>query len=83
MKTQKEQKNKFLELRAKLLSAVAELDLRGTDRRITDAMCVIEATFDAAVSGKRICARKAAKLGLALSKRVSRASLPQSWSDPI
>jgi hypothetical protein len=41
-------------------------------------MCVIEATIDAAVSGKHISARKAAKLGLALSKQVSKASLDPS-----
>jgi hypothetical protein len=78
MKTQKEFKKKFLELRAKLLSAVAELDLRGTDGRITEAMCVIEATIDAAVAGKKISARNAAKLGLALSKPGFRASLHPS-----
>ena len=78
MKTQKELKKKFLELRAKLLSAVAELDLRGTDQRISEAMCVIEATIDAAVLGKKVSAQKAAKLGLALSKCGSRASLHSS-----
>jgi hypothetical protein len=78
MKTQNETKNKFLELRTTLLSAVAELDLRGTDRRITEAMCVIETTIDAAVLGKKVFAQKAAKLGLALSKRGSRASLHPS-----
>jgi len=69
---------KFLELRALLLAAVAELDLRGADERITDAMCVIEVTIDSVVSGKRISARKAAKLGLTLSKAASRASLDPS-----
>jgi hypothetical protein len=75
MKTQEEPKKKFLELRAKLLSAVAELDLRGTDDRITEAMCVIGVTMDAAASGKQISARKAAKLGLALAKAASLESL--------
>ena len=69
MKTQNEVKIKFRQLRAKLVSAVAELDPRGTDRRVTEAMCVIEAAIDAAVLGKKISARKAARLGLALSKR--------------
>ena len=78
MKTQNEIKKKFVELRAKLLSAVAELDLRGTDRRVTEAMCVIEATIDSAVSGKKISARKAAKLALALSRPGSRAKLHPS-----
>jgi hypothetical protein len=78
MKTQNEIKKKFIELRAKLLSALAELDLRGTDRRITEAMCVIEATIDSALSGKKISARKAAKLGLALSRPDSRAKLHPS-----
>jgi hypothetical protein len=78
MKTQEELNKKFLQLRAILLAAVAELDLRGTDARITEAMCVIEAAIDAVVSGKRISARKAAKRGLTLSKAVSRASLDPS-----
>jgi hypothetical protein len=78
MKTQNEIKKKFVELRAKLLSAVAELDPRGTNRRITEAMCVIEAVIDAAVLGKNVSAQKAVKLGLALSKPGSRASFNPS-----
>jgi hypothetical protein len=68
MREQSEIKRKFLELRTKLLSAVAELDPRGTDQRTTEAMCVIETTIDAMVLDKQISARKAAKLGLALSR---------------
>jgi hypothetical protein len=69
MKIRKEIKQRFLELRATLLSAVAELDPRGTDLRTTEAMCVIEATIDAAVLGKKISSREAVRLGLALSQR--------------
>jgi hypothetical protein len=68
MKMQNEVKKTLLDLRGRLLSAVAELDPRGTNRQTTEAMCVIEASIDAAISGKRLSARKAAKLGLAMCK---------------
>ena len=36
----------LLSLRARILTAVAEIDLRGTDERITESMRAIEVTFD-------------------------------------
>jgi hypothetical protein len=69
MKMQKKSEKSLWDIRAKLLSAVAELDPRGTDRRTTEAMCVIEATIDAAVLGKQVSPRKAVKIGLAMCRK--------------
>jgi hypothetical protein len=66
MKT-KDAINTLKETRAVLLSAISELDVRGTDTQITKAMCVVEATLDAAIAGKRISSVNALKHGLALS----------------
>lgn len=71
MKTEKIIAVKFQEVRSIMLSAVSGLDLRGTDEQITKAMCVIEATFDAAISGKKITPTVALRRGLGLAKRVA------------
>lgn len=53
------------ELRADLLAAIAEMDLKGTDARVTQAMCIIEAAFGSAASGHRIAPRQTYLSGMA------------------
>ena len=74
MKSQPKQKfTKTLgELRAALLAAVAEIDLKGTDSKVTRAMCIIEATFDTAFHQKRIVPREAFLSGMAKARIVER-----------
>lgn len=69
MKTQKISAGRLQKIHSVLLAAISELDLRGTDEQITKAMCVIDATFDAAISGEQISPAKALKHGLALAVR--------------
>ena len=56
-------------VRSTLLSAISELDLRGTDAQITRAMCVIEAAFDAAIAGEQIPSVEILNRGLSLATR--------------
>ena len=69
MKREKPVAVRLCEIQPILLGAVSELDLRGTDDQITKAMCIIEATFEAAISGKRISAGEAFKRGMKLLPR--------------
>jgi hypothetical protein len=66
MNTRETIPNKLHEIRTVLLSAIAELDLRGTDQQITKVMCIIDATFESAISGKSISSVDALKQGMAL-----------------
>ena len=72
MKTQPKQKLAVSigEFRAGLLSAIAEMDLKGTDTKVTQAMCIIEAGFDAAVHQKQIMPRKIFLSGMAMARAV-------------
>lgn len=69
-------KQKFTEtlgkLRAGLLAAVAEIDLKGTNSKVTQAMCIIEAAFDAAIHQKQIVPREAFLSGMAKARGVER-----------
>jgi hypothetical protein len=67
MRTRRELNAKLQEVRSTVLAAVAELDLRGTDQRFTEAMCVVEEAFDAAVAGKSIRPNEIARRGMAKS----------------
>ena len=73
MKTQSKQKSsgKLGELRADLLAAIAEMDLKGTDSKITQAMCIIEEAFISAASGKKIIPRQTFQSGMAKAKLVT------------
>lgn len=71
MKTEKIIIRRLRRIRSTLICAVSELDLRGTDDQITKAMCIIEATLDAAISGQQISPTKALKRGLVLSEQTA------------
>jgi hypothetical protein len=60
------------ELRAGLLAAIAEMDLKGTDSKVTQAMCIIEAMFDAALHQKQIVPRELFLSGMARARVVER-----------
>ena len=60
------------EFRGGLLSAIAEMDLKGTDTKITQAMCIIEAAFDAAAHQKQIVPRKIFLSGMVMARVVER-----------
>lgn len=72
MKSQPKQKLAISigELRAGLLSAIAEMDLKGTDTKVTQAICIIEAGFAAAVHQKQIVPRKIFSSGMAMARAV-------------
>lgn len=74
MKLQQKQKltGTLGKLRATLLAAIAEMDLKGMDSRVTQAMCIIEATFDAAIHQKQIVPREAFLSGMAKAQEVER-----------
>ena len=52
------------ELRAGLLAAIAEMDKRGTDAKVTQAMCIIEESFNFVARGQRIVPSKAFHAGM-------------------
>jgi len=52
-----------------IISAVSELDLRGTDKNITKAMCIVDATFNSAINGEFLSSTEALKRGLLISKQ--------------
>jgi hypothetical protein len=59
------------ELRAGVLMAIAEMDLKGTDARVTQAMCIIEEVFRSATEGQRLIPRQAFLSGMAKAKLVA------------
>ena len=59
-------------LRAGLLAAIAEMDLKGTDTKVTQAMCIVEAVFDAAAHRKEIVPREVFLSGIAKARVVAR-----------
>jgi len=67
MKSQPKQKTTTTlgELRAGLLAAIAEMDLKGTDSRVTQAMCIIEEAFGSASKGQTIIPRQIFLSGMA------------------
>ena len=58
----------FSEFRAGLLAAIAEMDLKGTDSKVTQAMCIIEEAFSSAASGRKIIPRQTFLSGMAKAK---------------
>ncbi len=73
MKTQAKQNHvKILgALRTNLLAAVAELDLKGTDSKVTQAMCIIEEAFNSATSEQHLNVKRIFRLGIAKAKSVA------------
>jgi hypothetical protein len=64
-------KNKNLELqrvKSVLIDAVAELDLRGTNQTVTEALCIINAVMDRSISGKVLPPNKAFMIGKAMAR---------------
>ena len=59
------------ELRANLLAAVAELDLKGTDSKVTQAMCIIEAAFNLAANKQKLNPKIIFRSGVAKTKLVT------------
>jgi hypothetical protein len=70
-KTKRDEVKTLGALRANLLAAVAELDLKGTDSKVTQAMCIIEQAFNAMASGQRLNAKRIFRLGIAKAKLVA------------
>jgi len=67
----KRTKSALRELRTCLLAAISELDLKGTDLRVTQAMCIIEEAFNAATLGKKVRPRQIFLSGIANAKSAS------------
>jgi hypothetical protein len=74
MKSQPKQKisETFGELRAGLLAATAEMDLKGTDSKVTQAMCIIEEAFSSAACGRTIIPRQTFLSGMAKARLANR-----------
>jgi hypothetical protein len=62
---------KFTELRNGVLAAIAEMDLKGADSRVTRAMCIVEESFDAAVKGRKLIPQRIFALGIAKAKSIA------------
>jgi len=79
MKTQSKQKltGQLGELRAGLLAAIAEMDLKGTDSRVTQAMCIVEEAFRSAASGQKIIPCQTFASGMA------KARLAESFAEQV
>jgi hypothetical protein len=57
-------------LRADLLTAVAELDLKGTNSKVTQAMCIIEEAFNSFARGRQPSAKQIFLSGMSKAKLV-------------
>lgn len=55
-------------LRSGLLAAIAEMDLKGIDPKVTQAMCIIEEAFGSAANGRKIIPRQVFLSGMAQAK---------------
>lgn len=79
MKSQPKQKlsETLGELRAGLLAAIAEMDLKGTDSKVTQAMCIIEEAFRSAASGQKIIPYQTFASGMA------KARLAESFAEQV
>ena len=62
---------KLAGLRVGLLAAVAEMDLKGTDSRVTQAMCIIEEAFILAAKGQKIIPQQVYVSGMAKANVVA------------
>ena len=47
------------DIRTTIIHAVGQLDLRGTNQSITEALCIIDAVIDSSILGKPISADRA------------------------
>jgi hypothetical protein len=64
-KYKKREKPSLEAIRATLVQAVGQLDLRGTDQAVTEALCIIDAVVDSSLRGKLISSNRAFLLGKA------------------
>lgn len=73
MKSQPKQKlsETLGEFRAGLIAAIAEMDLKGTDSTVTQAMCIVEEAFSSAAKGQRVIPRQIFIAGMAKAKLIS------------
>jgi hypothetical protein len=62
---------KLGQLRTGVLAAIAEMDLKGVDAKVTQAMCIAEAAFEAALKGSKVIPRQAFVLGMARAKSIT------------
>jgi len=60
----------FSELHANLLAAVAELDLKGTNTKVTQAMCIVDEAFAATAKGIKFTPKDIFKSGIARAELV-------------
>ncbi|MEI9962409.1 MAG: hypothetical protein WDM76_15120 [Limisphaerales bacterium] len=60
------------ELRSNLLAAIAEMDLTGTDSKVTQAMFIIEEAFNFTAKGQQVIPRRTFRLGSAKAKASER-----------
>jgi hypothetical protein len=68
MKSQIKQEQTLGVLRGNLLAAVAELDLKGTDSRVTQAMFIIEEAFNSLACGQKLDASQIYRSGVTRAK---------------
>ncbi len=69
MKTEKVPISDLTRIHSTLVAAVSELDLKCEDEQITKSLCVIDATFAAAIAGEKLSPRKMFKRGMAMSQK--------------
>lgn len=67
--TAKRETQNLQKLRATLLDAVSRVDLKATDAKITQTMCIIDATFDAALRRKPMLPADMFALGMKKAER--------------
>lgn len=60
----------FSELQANLLAAVAELDLKGTNTKVTQAMCIIDEAFAATAKGIKFSPKYIFRSGITRAETV-------------
>jgi len=68
MNRKKQPTRKLRSLQGSLNFAIGKLDLRGTDKQITKAMCIVDVVLDAAISGQEISANQAFARGVKLAR---------------
>lgn len=64
MKAKKQRDQKLRSLQSTLNCAIGKLDLRGDDKQITKAMCIVDAVVEAAIFGEGISTDQAFNRGV-------------------
>lgn len=62
---------KLNNLRLGVLASIAEMDLKGTDLKVTQAMCIVEEAFNTVANGQKLIPQRVFLSGMAKAQLVA------------